>query len=199
MASASSTPSTSTIEPTNNPTSIYFLHPSDVGHKIITNVFDGSGYGDWQRAIILALSAKNKLTFVDGRTTKPAKDFPDLTAWRRANDVVIGCLLSSLEPSIAESVQWHKTAKEIWDELHERYGRSSNAQLYSLQEELGKLTQDPDETIADFYTKFKTIWDELDHLNPLPSCSCDECSCNLTQKILQTPTKSKINSISHEA
>ena len=23
---------------------------------------------------------------------------------------------------------------------------------------------------------------ELDHLNPLPSCSNDECSCNLTQK-----------------
>lgn len=101
---------------------------------------------------------------------------------RRVNDVVISWLLSSLEPSIAKSVQWHRTAKEIWDELQERYGCSSNAQLYSLQEELGQLTHDPDMSIVDFYTKFKTIWDELDHLNPLPICSCDECSCKITQQ-----------------
>lgn len=81
---------TSIIEPTNNPASIYYLHPFDVGHKIITNVFDGSGYSDWRRAVILALSAKNRLTFVDGRTTKSAKDSYDLSAWGRVDDVIIG-------------------------------------------------------------------------------------------------------------
>ena len=95
---------TSTIEPTNNPASIYYLHPSDVGHKIITNVFNGSGYRDWRKAVILALSAKNKLTFVNGWITKPAKDSSDLSAWGRVNDVIIGWLLSALEPSIAKSV-----------------------------------------------------------------------------------------------
>ena len=34
-----------------------------------------------------------------------------------------------------------------------------------------------------FFTKFKTIWDEIDHLNPLPTCSCDDCSCNPTQQL----------------
>ena len=171
-----------TLEPTSNPASIYYLHPSNVGHKIVTYVFNGSGYSDWRRAIILALSTKIKITFVDGRTPKPAKDSSDLAAWKRVNNVIIGWFLSSLEPNITKSVQWHKTAKEIWDELHERYGRSSNAQLYSLQEELSQLTHDPDMSIAEFYTKIKSLWDELDHLNPLPSCSCDECSYNLTQK-----------------
>ena len=97
------------------------------------------------------------------------------------NDV-ISWLLSSLEPSIAKSVQWHKIAKDIWDELQERYGCSSSAQLYCLQEELSQLTQDSTMSIADFYTKFKTIRDEIDHLNPLPTCTCEECSCTLTQK-----------------
>lgn len=98
------------------------------------------------------------------------------TAWQRVNDFVIGWLLSSLEPNITKSLQWHKTAKDILDELQQRYGRCSSTQLYSLQEELGHPTQDSTITIAEFYTKFKTIWDEIDHLNPLPTCSC-ECSC----------------------
>lgn len=28
----------------------------------------------------------------------------------------------------------------------------------------------------------KSLWDELDNLDPLPTCSCTGCSCNLTQK-----------------
>lgn len=115
------------------------------------------GYSDRRREIVLTLSTKNKLTFVDGRTTKPSKDSTDLHAWKRVSDVVIGWLLSSFEPNIAKSVQCHKTAKDIWDELQEQYGRSSSAQLYCLQEELTQLTQDSTMSIAEFYTKFKTI------------------------------------------
>ena len=83
----------------------------------------------------------------------------------------------------------------VWDELHERYGRSSNAQLYSLQEELGQLYQDSDESIAEFYTKFKTIWDKLDHLNLLPTCSCDEYSCNLTHKFYKNQQNQRLTQL----
>ena len=46
--------------------------------------------------------------------------------------------------------------------------------------------------ISEFFTKIKTLWDELDSLNPLPICSCDAantCSCEIAKKchkMLQT-------------
>lgn len=94
----------------------------------------------------------------------------------------MGWLLAALDHSIVRSVLWFKSACEIWVELEERYGHSSNAQLFSLQEEVNVLNQAMDMSILEFFTKIKSLWDELDNLNPLPVCNCDECSCNLMQK-----------------
>ncbi|XP_075088282.1 uncharacterized protein LOC142170301 [Nicotiana tabacum] len=55
---------TSTVVDPNNP---YFLHASDSpGMTLVTSSFDGQGYGGWRRLILIALSIKNKLGFIDG-------------------------------------------------------------------------------------------------------------------------------------
>lgn len=171
-----------TLDPTMNPASIYYLHPSDTGLKIVNEVFGGSGYNDWKRSMTIALSSKNKLSFVDGTLTKPASNSPVPKAWERVNNVVIGWILSSLDSSIGKSVLWFQTAREMWIELEERFGQSSTAQLFALQEEANRITQTGEMSVSEFYTKMKTIWDELDNLSPLPVCSCTGCTCNLTQK-----------------
>lgn len=61
--SSSSTNSSGTIE-VSNP---LFLGPLDNPSTIlVSKIFDGSGFSMWKRLMILALSAKNKLGFVDG-------------------------------------------------------------------------------------------------------------------------------------
>ena len=90
-----------------------------------------------------------------------------------------------LDDCIAKSIPSYKTARKIWNELNERYGQSSNAQLYSLQEELNSLVQTPKMKISEFFTKIKTLWDELDGLNPLTLCSCvavSTCTCEIAKK-----------------
>ena len=77
---------------------------------------------------------------------------------------------------------WFKTAREIWFELEERYGQSFSAQLFALQEEINSIVQTHDTSVAKFFTKMKSLWDELDNLDPLPTYSCTGYSCNLTQK-----------------
>lgn len=104
-----------------------FLHPSDTGQKIISNEFTGVGYGDWRRALVIALSEKNKLSFVDGSLSKPGPNSPNCKSWDRVNNVVIGWILGSLNSQISKSVLWFKTAREIWVELEERYGQASSA------------------------------------------------------------------------
>lgn len=57
--------STDTFSP--DPSSPLFVHSSDIpGISLVPAPFSGSGLGGWRRKIIVALSAKNKITFVEG-------------------------------------------------------------------------------------------------------------------------------------
>lgn len=39
---------------------------------LVSKLFDGTGFAAWKRSMTLALSAKNKLCFVDGSMNPPA-------------------------------------------------------------------------------------------------------------------------------
>lgn len=51
------------------------LHPSDYpGMNLVSSVFNGRGYGSWRRVVVIALSAKSKLGFIDGTFVVPAAE-----------------------------------------------------------------------------------------------------------------------------
>ncbi|XP_019236265.1 PREDICTED: uncharacterized protein LOC109216556 [Nicotiana attenuata] len=142
---------------------------------LVNTPFDGRGYGGWRRGMLIALSAKNTVGLIDGIFLQPKISSDDFKSWTRCNDMVISWLLNSLSKAIAESVLYTKTAKEILDELEERFGQSSGPQLYHLQKEISESTQG-NLDIAGYYTKLKKLWDELDSLDVCQHCTCD-CSC----------------------
>ncbi|CAO2827721.1 unnamed protein product [Amaranthus hypochondriacus] len=112
--SDSSTEASNRMDPTQDPDSVYFLHPSDsASNKLVSIVFDGSCYSDWKRSMTISLDAKNKLSFVDGSLPQPADGSLKEKAWKRCNNMVIGWLISSLDRSIAKSIMYFKTATEI--------------------------------------------------------------------------------------
>ena len=132
--------------------------------------------------MLIALSAKNKLGFVTGEATKPDSSDPTYNAWIRCNDIVTSWILSNLERDIAKSVLYYTSASEIWKDLEERFGINSGTQLFSLEQELSEITQG-NLSVAEFYTKMKVVWDEMNVVNPLPTCTCNLCTCNLTKRI----------------
>ncbi|XP_021753580.1 uncharacterized protein LOC110718951 [Chenopodium quinoa] len=72
------------IDPSQNPTSPFYLHPSNnPSQKLVNFKFDGNSYGDWKRSMLIHLSAKNKLGFVDGSLIKPAVTSDLYLAWER--------------------------------------------------------------------------------------------------------------------
>lgn len=183
--SSHSTP-ISTADPTQDPTSLYYLHPSDhASTKLVSNLFDGTGYGDWKRSVIIGLTARNKMIFVDNTLPKPSHDAVLQKAWERCNNMVIGWLIASLDRNLAKSIMYYLTAREIWQDLEDRFGQSSCSQLYVLQEELANLSHTGSMSIAEYFTKAKSLWDGLDNFSPIPTCTCDECSCNLTKRMLR--------------
>ncbi|XP_060195110.1 uncharacterized protein LOC132624330 [Lycium barbarum] len=119
-----------------------FLHASDApGMTLVINSFDGRGYQGWRRSVLIALSAKNKLGFINGKCVEPeatAKDFPQ---WSRCNDMVTSWLLNSLSKDIAHSVIYSRTAKDLWKDLEQRFGQLNGAKLYHLQKEIAGSAQ----------------------------------------------------------
>lgn len=134
---------------------------------------------------MIGLIAKNKLCFVDVTLPKPSANESDMKAWERCNNMLIGWLIASLDRVVAKSVMYNRYASEIWTDLEERFGVSTSAQIYSLHEELSNMSQETNMSITEYFTKVKSLWDELDNLNPLPTCVCNGCSCGLTKKVLK--------------
>lgn len=172
-----------TSDPSADPTSPYYIHPSDSQYKLVPYQFTGSGYNDWKRSVVISLSAKNKLVFVDGSISKPPSDSVLRKAWERVNSTLISWFIQVLDAQIARSVLYFETAKEIWENLEERFGQTSGTQLFSLQQQISELQQSPNHNVSEFYTQIKMLWDELDAAYPLPTCTCNKCTCNVVGRI----------------
>lgn len=71
--------------------------------------------------------------------------------------MVISWLLNSLSRDIGDSVIYSKTAKELWDSLENRFGRSNGAKLYHLEKEISGLVQENND-ITGYFTKLKRLW-----------------------------------------
>ena len=105
----------SEADPTQNPASIFYLYPASI--KLVSTSFDGSGYADWKRSMIIGLTAKNKLSFIDGTAVKLSSDSSDSKCWERCNNLVIGWIIASLDRVLAKSVMYYNNAYEIWSDL----------------------------------------------------------------------------------
>ena len=87
--------------------------------------------------------------------------------WDACNFMVISWIMNSVVDSIAKSILYVKTAREIWMSLERRFALSSGSRKYKLTREIYSLKQS-NLSVNDHYTKLKVIWEELDSLEILP-------------------------------
>lgn len=164
---------------TQDPSSIYFIHPSDSStNQFVSVKFNGENFNNWKRSMMLTLLAKNKLDFVNGTIVIPDPSSTDYKLWERCNDLVISWILCNLDENIARSVLFLKTARAIWQDLEDRFGYTSVTQVFSLEQKLSEMKQGQS-SVSEFYTQIKTIWDSLDDADPLPTCTYEKCTCAL--------------------
>lgn len=65
-------PSQSTTTLNQDPSSVYYIHPSDsLAQQVVSAKLNGEGYGDWKRYMLITLPAKNKVSFVEGSLQVP--------------------------------------------------------------------------------------------------------------------------------
>ncbi|XP_021897315.1 uncharacterized protein LOC110814222 [Carica papaya] len=124
-------------EQSNDSQNLFFLHSADhPGLVLVSNLLNGNNYNTCERAIRIALNAKNKLGFIDGTYDQPSNTDSTVAAWSRCNSM-------------------HRNAPRI----------------YQLKQSMNNLAQGSF-SIHIYYTRMKTIWDELKTYQPAPTCHC---------------------------
>lgn len=86
------------------------------------------------------------------------------------------------------------SAKQLWDELNERFGQVSGPLIFQLQRELNNIAQD-NTLVSVYFSKLKRIWDEFHSLQGTPTCNCGAlkaCKCDLVKKIEANQSRNQL-------
>jgi hypothetical protein len=150
----------------------YYLHHGDSpGTLLVSQPLVGNNYHTWKRSMVMALSAKNKLGFIDGSLVKPNVESPEYFAWNRCNNMVLSWILNSVSQEISASIIFIESAHEMWNDIKERFSQSNGPRIFQLQKAISALSQNSN-SVTSYYTALKGLWDELNNYRPLPLCSC---------------------------
>ena len=146
-------------EKANQEESPYILHPSyHPGLVFVTIPFTEENFASWKNSMETALYAKNKGGFIDGSLSLQELTSSDFNRWKKNDAMVKAWIRNSLAKDIQESVTYAETAREIWLELCERYRQSNAPRVYKIKKEFSNLIQDDNQSLTQYYTKFKTLW-----------------------------------------
>ncbi|KAL9232863.1 hypothetical protein vseg_007926 [Gypsophila vaccaria] len=84
-------------------------------------------------------------------------------------------LRNVIDPKLHPSIAFESTVAEVWTELKDRYSAGNAPRVHQFKGELAECKQGR-MTVTEYYTKLKTIWDELANYNKIPACSCGATS-----------------------
>ncbi|KAE8663445.1 hypothetical protein F3Y22_tig00112977pilonHSYRG00012 [Hibiscus syriacus] len=101
----------------------YYLYQSDnSGMILVSQLLSSDNFHSWKRLMMLALSVKKKLGFIDGSIPTPDSSMVNqFNAWIRANNLVNYWLLNSVSKDIDASLLYYTTAVEMWKDLIDRF------------------------------------------------------------------------------
>ena len=99
-----------------NPSSPYFIPPSDVV-LVSQPLISPENYLSWFRVVFLSLSGRNKFGFLGGSISTPNLSHPLYNAWHRANTTILSWMVNSLSKDLATSVMYIHTARELWIDM----------------------------------------------------------------------------------
>ncbi|XP_042944687.1 uncharacterized protein LOC122278574 [Carya illinoinensis] len=98
--------------------------------------------------------------------------------------MVFSWLLNSTSKEIVASCIYINIARELWCDLQQCYLQTNAPRIFQLQKEIGDLMQD-DLSVSAYFTRLKTLWDELMNYMSLPSCiSSRNCNCEILKAVL---------------
>ncbi|XP_073067135.1 uncharacterized protein [Primulina eburnea] len=72
---------------------------------------------------------------------------------------------------LTDSLLYMSAAYEIWKDLRDRFHQSNAPRIFQLKKRLNELQQGSMD-ISSYYTRMRTLWDELKDFQPISVCNC---------------------------
>ena len=131
--------------------------------------------------MIYALTAKNKIGFVNGSIKPPSEtEQPtEFSLWKQCNSMILSWLTHSVELDLAKWVIQANTTHQVWEDLKDQFSQKNAPAIYQIQKSLASLSQS-DMTVSAYYTKLKGLWDELETYRTIPIC--DQVKAHIEQR-----------------
>ncbi|XP_074293795.1 uncharacterized protein LOC141620956 [Silene latifolia] len=164
------------------------------GLRLTENLFDGTNFRQWQREVIQTLLSKNKIGFISGECAITDKNDKRYNSWIRCDLFVSRWIRNSMVQGLRDHFQYANSSKHLWSEIVERFGQLNVLELYELKKELVNLKQE-NASLIDYYTKIKGLWENIDHMDPIPHCTCgvmSKCTCSLLKRLVERETQAKL-------
>lgn len=102
-----------------------------------------------------SLRARGKWGFIEGIVKKPDDASPEIEDWWTVQSMLITWIMNTIEPSLRSTVLYFDTAKELWDDVRERFSITNGPRIQQLKSELAYCKQRGG-SIAKYYVKLKT-------------------------------------------
>ncbi|XP_073121584.1 uncharacterized protein [Henckelia pumila] len=157
------------FEDTGSP--LYLQNGDHPGLALVSQLLAGNNYNSWNRAMSIALTAKNKLVFVDGSLLRPKSNNLLFGAWIHCNGMVISWILNVVNLKITDILLYISTTSEILMDLRDRFHESNAPRIFQIKKLLTGLQQGSMD-VNTYYTRLRTLWDELKDFQPVSVCNC---------------------------
>ncbi|XP_057548190.1 uncharacterized protein LOC130826613 [Amaranthus tricolor] len=163
----------------NNP---FYLGAHDrSGDFIIPIRLKLDNFDSWSHAIKVALCSCRKFDFLDGTIT----DVVSLATkedWVVVHCMLVSWLMNTIDPEVKSMLSNYDNAKQLWDDLHKRFCVVNGPRIHQLKSQINKCEQTKTMSVAIYFGKLKVLWDELAQLQPLISCKCGKCTCDVSKQ-----------------
>ena len=171
----------------------YDLNSNDNPGSIITQFqLRGENYEEWAKAVRTSLRARRKWGFLDSTVQQPNEDSPEIEDWWTVQSMMVSWILNTIETSLRSTISYRENAKELWDDIKERFSVVNGPRVQQLKSELAECKQ-KGMAMVNYYGKLKTLWDELGNYQQIPTCTCEGCKCNIKAQLERRREEEKVH------
>ena len=123
--------SNSEIVVVENSSSPYFLHNGDhLGLTLVSNPLNGANYHTWCCDMLMALTTKNKVGFVDDTIPRPMSNDLIFGDWNRCNSMISSGIINSITREIADSLLYLDSSCDIWRDLSHKFSQGNGPCIF---------------------------------------------------------------------
>ncbi|XP_074301329.1 uncharacterized protein LOC141632709 [Silene latifolia] len=161
------------------PSSPYFDGQNDKPGDRITDVrFNLNNFDDWSYSVCTALKARRKFGLLNDTINEPK---PPCTPedWDTVQALLVSWLMNTIEPEVKALLPNYEIPKLLWDDINDRFSIVDGPRIQKIKSGVHECRQTESMTVAMYYGKLCQLWDELDTFEPIITCQCRKCECNI--------------------